>query len=128
MKNDLPNRKGTRLQDFDYSKHGAYFITICTEGKRHILSEILPKDDINTDFTSTIAVGEGFPLPHLTIEGEILDKWIKNIPEKYPTISVDRYVIMPNHIHLLLFANLQLYPITTTHTTPEAKAEGVVFS
>ena len=44
MDNNLPSRKGTRLHDFDYSKHGAYFITVCTEGRRHILSEVVDEN------------------------------------------------------------------------------------
>ena len=42
------------------------------------------------------------PLPQLTPYGEIADGWIQKIPEKYPESSVDCYVIMPNHIHILL--------------------------
>ena len=81
------------MPEFDYSKKGAYFITICTQHRRHILS--------------TIVVGEGAPLPRFAVArlsrfGEIAKYWIEGIPEKYPAVSVDRYVIMPNHIHLLL--------------------------
>ena len=88
MDNNLPSRKGTRLHNFDYSKHGAYFITVCTQNRRKILSSII--------------VGEGFPLPQLTKYGDVVDRWIRNIPDKYSGISVDSYVIMPNHIHLLI--------------------------
>lgn len=84
---ELPKRKPTRLKDFDYSSATAYFITICTQNRKNILSTI---------------VGEGFPLPQLSLCGKIVDKWIKNLPKKYQEISVDSYVIMPNHIHLLL--------------------------
>ena len=62
-------------------------MTICTQNRKNILSKI---------------VGEGSPLPQLSLYGEIVEKWIRKIPEKYPKISVDRYVIMPNHIHILL--------------------------
>ncbi len=85
---ELSKRKPTRLKDFDYSSTGAYFITICTQNRKNILSTI---------------VGEGSPLPQLSHYGRIVDKWIQNLPEKYREISVDSYVIMPNHIHLLLF-------------------------
>ena len=44
---DLPKRKRNRLQNFDYSSNGAYFVTICTEGRRKTLCEI---------------VGDGFPV------------------------------------------------------------------
>ncbi len=94
-KNALSKRKSTRLRGFDYGKTGAYFLTVCTENRKNILS--------------TISVGEGSPLPIkgsalpiLSPCGEIVDRWIKRIPEKYPNAYVDRYVIMPNHIHILL--------------------------
>ena len=83
----LPKRKDPRLKGFDYSKTGAYFLTICTQNRKNILSTI---------------VGEGSPLPRLSPYGEIVDGWIQKIPEKYPEASVDCYVIMPNHIHILL--------------------------
>ena len=82
-----PKRKPTRLKNFDYSATGAYFITICTQNRKNILSTI---------------VGEGSPLPRLSPCGEIVDRWIQKIPEKYPEASADYYVIMPNHIHILL--------------------------
>ena len=87
MEKELPKRKSTRLKHFDYSKNGAYFITICTQGRKNILSAI---------------VGEGSPLPQLSKYGEIMDAWIRKLPNQYPHISVDHYVIMPNHVHLLL--------------------------
>ena len=87
MDERFPNRKPTRLKGYNYKTNGCYFITICTEGKKCIFSEI---------------VGEGFPLPKLTSYGNIAEKWINKIPEKYPTVEVERFVIMPNHIHLLL--------------------------
>ncbi len=95
MKKELPSRKENRLRHFDYSEQGAYFITICTEARKNVLSEIIESDRSND-------VGEGFPLPLLTKCGEITDKFINAITDKYPAVSVDCYVIMPNHIHLLL--------------------------
>ena len=87
MSSQLPKRKPTRLKDFDYSTNGAYFITICTEKRVNILSQI---------------VGEGLPLPQLSDFGSVADRWINKIPEKYNEVTLDNYVIMPNHIHLLL--------------------------
>ena len=86
-KEERPNRKPTRLKGFDYGKPYVYFLTICTQNRKHILSTI---------------VGEGSPLPKLSHYGEITEKWIQKIPEKYPNILAKKYVIMPNHIHLLL--------------------------
>ena len=84
---ELPARKGTRLKGFDYSKTGSYFLTICTQKRKNILSTI---------------VGKGSHATQLTPYGGIVDRWINKIPEKYPQADVDCYVIMPNHIHILL--------------------------
>ena len=85
--NNLPTRKPTRLKEFDYSQSGYYFITICTDKRENILSNI---------------VGEGFPLPQHTKQGKIVENIILSINQKYPTVSVNKFVIMPNHIHLIL--------------------------
>lgn len=85
---ELPNRHPNRIPEYDYSQTGAYFVTICTHERKQILSEI---------------VGDGFPV--LKLCGKIAAQFIQNIPEKYPHISVDNYVIMPDHIHILLHIN-----------------------
>ena len=85
---DFPQRKRNRLPDYDYSENGAYFITICTEGKKCRLSVIRL---IQTETQIT-----------LTREGQIVERFVREIPKKYPAVSVDHYVIMPNHVHLLL--------------------------
>lgn len=82
---ELQMRKPNRLCEYDYSTNGAYFITICTQDRRKILSAI---------------VGDGSPVPKPC--GIIAEKLIAEIPEKYPTVSVDNFVIMPDHIHMLL--------------------------
>lgn len=82
----FPERKPTRLRGYDYSNYGGYFITICAQGRKQRFSR----------------VGEGLPLPQLTTEGKIVEKWICDIHVTYPNVFVDQYVIMPNHIHLLL--------------------------
>ena len=82
---DRPQRKRIRLTDYDYSAPGAYFITICTREKRCILSRI----------SAGAAVV-------LSTEGQFVDRAIKNISVIYPGIAVDDYVIMPNHVHILL--------------------------
>ena len=87
MDNEFPKRNPTRLRDFDYSQNGAYFITICAQNMRCIFGNI---------------VGEGSPLPQLSPFGSAVKKCIDMIPEKYLDVIVDKYVIMPNHIHLIL--------------------------
>ena len=82
---ELPQRKKNRIAEYDYSQNGAYFVTICTQNRKKILSQI---------------VGDGFPVPKPI--GILADALIRQIPEKYPDVYVDQYVIMPDHIHMLL--------------------------
>lgn len=102
---EYPKRKPNRLRGYDYSGNGAYFITICTQNRECILS------DIN--------VGDGFPVPILTNYGIISDKFINLITEKFHTIFVEKYVIMPNHIHLLLAVqNSDIAAVGTGNPSP----------
>ena len=78
-------RKYNRLENYDYSQNGAYFITVCTQDRKPILSAI---------------IGDGEPVPKLI--GRIAEEYIRRISEKYPGVTVNRYVIMPDHIHILL--------------------------
>ncbi len=84
-----PKRKNNRLRDYDYNQVGAYFITICTENRSCLLSAI--ETDGNNCTSCT-----------LTVYGKIADKYIQQLNVFYEHISVEYYVIMPNHIHLLL--------------------------
>lgn len=88
----LPERKPNRLRNYDYSTPGAYFITICTQDRKCILSRI----------EDCAPVGEGFPLPKLTKYGFITERYIQNINKKFPSIFPEKYIIMPNHIHMIL--------------------------
>ena len=93
---DLPKRKSTRWSGFDYSRGGAYFITICTQDRKRILSKIEGTE-------TTKPVGEGSALPHLTLIGQITQDWLNKINDHFPSAELGEYVIMPNHIHLILF-------------------------
>ena len=86
----FPNRKSARLKEYDYSSEGAYFITMCVKDRKELLARIVGDD------------AHIVPKKHLSKYGLICDKYISNINEKYENVTVDKYVIMPNHIHLLL--------------------------
>ncbi|MBR5314803.1 MAG: hypothetical protein IKU45_05280, partial [Clostridia bacterium] len=59
MENKLPERKIIRLKKFDYNSVGAYFITICTQDKKPILSKIVKPDNKLSYNTNDIVVGDG---------------------------------------------------------------------
>ncbi len=98
---DLPKRKSTRLKNFDYSSVGAYFVTICIHDRRQILSEI-----VRTDLTSA-DVGEGLAPPEFMIElkpcGEIVKEQLQLNETRFPSVTVEDYVIMPDYIHAVIF-------------------------
>ena len=77
---ELPQRKKIRVGEYDYSQCGAYFVTICTQNRRPILSNIVGDD------------------AHIVPKryGQIVEKYLKNAAE------IEKYVIMPDHIHMLI--------------------------
>lgn len=81
---NLPKRKSTRLKMYDYSTIGVYFITICTHQKRRFFGDVKNERMI------------------LSAMGEIVNKEILDIETHYSNVQVDKYVIMPNHIHLIV--------------------------
>ena len=86
---ELPQRKPNRIPNYDYSTPGAYFITICTKDKKCILGNIVGGGDLDA------------PQIALTHTGKIVQQNIES-SRQIPGIHVDKYVIMPNHIHLIL--------------------------
>ena len=120
MENDRPKRKSTHLQYFDYASKGAYFITICTQNRKPLLSEIfLPSSQIYRQ-TKCQPVGEGLapPAPFPTFIpddavaeirlkscGQIVKEQLLLLENRYPTVSISDYVIMPDHIHAIIFLN-----------------------
>lgn len=91
----LPKRRSPRLKGYDYGTGGAYFITICVQNRRCILSEIM---------ASKITVGEGLAPPEvqLTDKGRVAEEQLVLLPDRFPSVAIDKYVIMPNHIHLII--------------------------
>ena len=90
MKDNLPVRKRLRLKKFDYSKEEIYFITICIKNRIELLGKIIETNRIE-----------------LTKIGNISEQYIKKIEIKYKNVKIDEYIIMPNHIYLLLIVNKQ---------------------
>ena len=97
----LPNRKLPRLNDFDYTTPGAYFVTICTHEKRCIFGRIIPAMD-NMD-----AYMRYSPI------GEVARECLLEIASHYHNIQIDNWVIMPNHIHILIQITERTEPFPT---------------
>ena len=89
---DKPKRKPIRLSEYDYSSAGVYFVTICTHEKRRILSDV------------TVGALHEAPAAgvQLTAAGNVVLQVLQSLPHRFPELQIDHYVIMPNHVHLLL--------------------------
>ena len=70
-------RRSLRLQDFDYRSTGAYFITICAEARR-------------LHFEDPVLAG-------------IVEKAWRSLPYRFPSVALDAFVLMPNHVHFVLW-------------------------
>lgn len=86
---ELRQRKSNRLEGYDYGRPGYYFITVCIKDRWPILcrgAQCAPASNV-------------FPLSHI---GEVVSHKIEQITIHYPDIWVDKYVVMPNHVHMIL--------------------------
>ncbi|MEY8401730.1 transposase [Oscillospiraceae bacterium 44-34] len=92
---ELRQRKKNRLQGYDYSRSGCYFITICTNKRAEFF----------WDFAAMRSVGADIIRPHspiLSQYGCFAERAIQNISRNYVSVAVDKYVVMPNHVHFIL--------------------------
>lgn len=83
-------RKRIRLSNHDYSSNRRYYVTICTYKKEYYFGEIINDKMI------------------LNEPGKMVQQTINEIPEYYNGIELDQYVVMPNHVHVVVVINNQL--------------------
>lgn len=88
----MRERKNPRLKGFDYSAAGYYFVTFCTKERRQILSRITP---VGPD----ALIG---PLLELTDCGRLVEDAVQSAVCAYSNVDIPNYVIMPNHVHLVV--------------------------
>ena len=91
MEKELPVRKHPRLKGYDYNSNGAYFITFCVENGHEMLGKIVGRDAL------------GAPcIVELSEYGKIIYKEIEETPLYYNNVFIDKFVVMPNHIHMII--------------------------
>ena len=81
----IHHRRSIRLQDYDYASEGAYFVTTVTQGRVCLLGEIVDGKMC------------------LNRYGEIVQRWWNEIPIHFPNVEIGAFVIMPNHVHGVIF-------------------------
>ena len=90
---NLPKRQSIRIGDYDYSTPGAYFITVCAANREKIFWS-----DCRGELRSPVNV----PLSEV---GMIVDEEINKMNTVYDAVRVDKYCIMPDHIHFIISIN-----------------------
>ena len=78
------DRKSLRLKGFDYTNYASYFVTICSYERKFLFGTV-----INNEV-------------QLNQNGQIVNIELNNLPNYYDNIYMHKYVVMPNHVHLLL--------------------------
>ncbi len=82
----MPERKQTRLKDYDYSQNGYYFITICTHNRQNLFGEIVG---------ATLCGRPNNP-------DKMIEKWLLELENKFDGVKICEYIIMPNHLHFII--------------------------
>ena len=82
---DKHQRRSIRLRGYDYTQEGIYFITIYVNKHINLLGHVVYNEMILSD------------------AGRMVESTWDLLPERFPNISVDNYVVMPNHFHGLIF-------------------------
>lgn len=95
---DIHHRQSIRLKGYDYSKAGAYFITVCTQNRACLFGEIKNREMALND------------------AGWVVQAVWDNLPNHYPHIALDECIVMPNHMHgIIVIVGAGLKPAPTMH-------------
>lgn len=99
---DLPNRRSIRLKGYDYTREGAYYVTICTWDRRHLFGRVV----------------DG--VMHLSPIGQWAEQCWLAIPEHMPYVDIADFVIMPDHMHgIVVIRDRLVAPDPADHDRPE---------
>jgi putative transposase len=79
------HRQSTRLRGHDYSSQGGYFVTICTENRDALLGEIVDGRMVENEL------------------GAAVRRIWQGLPDRFPSVIPDAFVVMPNHLHGVVF-------------------------
>ncbi len=80
-KADKHHRRSLRLSGYDYTQVGAYFVTVCTQDRASIFGEVINEE------------------MQLNQAGPMVDRWWKELEQKFPNVITDTHIVMPNHFH-----------------------------
>jgi REP element-mobilizing transposase RayT len=95
-----PVRRTIRLPGFDYTRPGAYFVTICAFNKACLFGNIV----------DGVMRFNGY--------GEIVQRSWDDLPNHFPHVELDQFVIMPNHVHGIIVLNDDVDVVGVAHASP----------
>ena len=106
---EKPSRKHNRLPDYDYGQEGSYFVTLCTQNRARLFKIETPAvgNDLCVvpDNDLCVVLGKESGTAHRPCPAKgnsIIHKWIRETENKFPNVSIDKYVVMPDHLHLIV--------------------------
>jgi len=88
--------KSIRKINWNYSNSGAYFVTICTKG--------------NVNYFGTIVETQSIASLRTTQIGDVAKEYWYEIPKFHPYVSLDEFILMPNHLHGIIFISSNSTP------------------
>ena len=97
---EKPSRKHNRLPDYDYGQEGSYFVTLCTQNRARLFKIETP---VRNGLCAVSGNENGTAHRPCPAKGNsIIHKWIRETENKFPNVSIDKYVVMPDHLHLIV--------------------------
>ena len=99
------HRRSIRLPNYDYSRAGYYFVTILVKNRACLLGSI----------------EEG--RVHLSEIGVVVEKTLKELPKRFPGVQLDAFIIMPNHVHVIIVITPEAEAAVRTHETRLTRME-----
>jgi len=104
FKSDIHRRRSIRMPGYDYSRPGAYYVTVCTHGRELWFGEVVERE------------------VRLSPAGRIVESVWQSLPQRFTGLALDSFVVMPNHIHgVLMFVRAQFtapVPLNDSKQTP----------
>src|SRR4051794_33458773 len=102
----MPQRRSIRLRDYDYTRNGAYFVTVCTNNRLCLFGEI--EDGV----------------VRLSPIGQVADTAWSELPQHTPDLMLDVWVVMPNHLHGILVLPGSIARHSTSTKVPQGPNAG----
>jgi putative transposase len=98
---NIHHRRSIRLKNYDYSQPGAYFVTICTEGRLCLFGDVEDAQMKINEYGSMVQ-----------------DCW-NGLPTHYPQVALDAFIVMPNHVHAIIILSDHLHSESDKVFVPE---------